>query len=130
MTEQPQLFKKSLSLVDATSIVAGSMIGSGIFIVSAELARILGSPGWLLVAWIITGLLTIAGIFILRRKRPDVERPYKAFGYPIVPALYMLTASLIMIILLICRPKYTWPGLIIVVLGIPVYYIWKQYSKK
>ena len=60
MTEQPHLFKKSLSLIDSTSIVAGSMIGSGIFIVSADMSRILGSPGWLLVAWIITGLLTIA----------------------------------------------------------------------
>ena len=52
-------FKKSLGLLDSTALVAGSMIGSGIFIVSAEMARTLGSPGWLLIAWAITGLLTI-----------------------------------------------------------------------
>lgn len=74
-------------------------------------------------------VLTIAGIFILRKKKPDVERPYKAWGYPIVPALYIIIASLIMIDLLIYKPNYTWPGLIIVLIGIPVYYIWQKINK-
>ena len=74
--------------------------------------------------------LTIAGVFILRVKRPDVERPYKAFGYPIIPALYIILAIFIMIDLLIYKPDYTWPGLIIVLIGIPVYFIWKSFSKK
>jgi APA family basic amino acid/polyamine antiporter len=68
-------------------------------------------------------MLTIAGIFILRKKRPNAERPYKAIGYPALPALYILLAAAISLILLIYKPQYTWPGLIIVLLGIPVYYI-------
>jgi APA family basic amino acid/polyamine antiporter len=67
-------------------------------------------------------MLTIAGVFILRKKKPNAERPYKAFGYPFLPALYILLAASISIILLIYKPQYTWPGLIIVLLGIPVYY--------
>ena len=71
-------------------------------------------------------ILTIAGIFILRKKRPDAERPYKAFGYPIVPALYILVASAICIDLLIYKPAFTWPGLGIVLLGLPVYVVWQK----
>ncbi|HEY4651582.1 MAG TPA: amino acid permease [Pontibacter sp.] len=67
-------------------------------------------------------ILTIIGVFILRVKRPDLPRPYKAYGYPVLPAMYVLLASAICIILLIYKPLYTWPGLIIVALGIPVYY--------
>jgi basic amino acid/polyamine antiporter, APA family len=73
-------------------------------------------------------VLTIAGIFVLRRKRPDAERPYKAFGYPVVPAIYIISALLIMTILLIYKPLYTWPGLLIVILGIPVYFLWQRFS--
>lgn len=71
-------------------------------------------------------ILTIGGIFVLRQKRPDADRPYKALGYPVLPLLYMLTAGLIEIILLIYKPNYTWPGLGIVLLGIPVYFVWKR----
>jgi basic amino acid/polyamine antiporter, APA family len=74
--------------------------------------------------------LTIFSIFILRVKRPDIPRPYKAFGYPVIPAVYILTTLTIMVILLIYKPKYTFPGLIIVLLGIPVYYLWKKHSGK
>lgn len=73
--------------------------------------------------------LTILSIFVLRIKRPDIPRPYKAFGYPVIPAVYILTTSFIMVILLIYKPNYTFPGLIIVLLGIPVYYLWKRYSR-
>ncbi len=75
-------------------------------------------------------ILTIAGIFVLRKKIPDSERPVKAFGYPVLQILYILVCTLIMIILLIYKPDYTWPGLGIVALGIPVYYIWNYFSKK
>ena len=73
-------------------------------------------------------VLTIAGIFVLRRKKPDAERPYKTFGYPFVPIIYMASASLVMFVLLIYKPNYTWPGLIIVLLGVPVYYLWKKWG--
>src|SRR4029077_21200656 len=70
-------------------------------------------------------ILTIAGIFRLRQVRPDAERPYRAFGYPIVPALYIAGAAAILIILFAYRTATTWPGLIIVLLGVPVYFAWK-----
>ncbi|HNX44599.1 MAG TPA: amino acid permease [Bacteroidales bacterium] len=73
-------------------------------------------------------VLTIAGIFRLRKTKPDAERPYKAFGYPVVPVIYMASAILIMMILLIYRPVYTWPGLLIVLTGIPVYFLWRKFS--
>lgn len=75
-------------------------------------------------------VMTIIGIFILRKKRPDADRPYKAFGYPFIPIFYIITAVLIMVILLIYKPYYTWPGLIIVLLGIPVYFIWNKSRKE
>ncbi len=67
--------------------------------------------------------LTIAGIFILRKKMPDADRPYKAFGYPVLPAIYILMAISFCILLIIFKPAFTWPGLIIVLIGIPIYYI-------
>jgi APA family basic amino acid/polyamine antiporter len=74
--------------------------------------------------------LTIVAIFILRVKRPDIPRPYKAFGYPVIPAIYIITTVTIMIILLIYKPNYTFPGLVLVILGIPVFYIWRYFSGK
>jgi APA family basic amino acid/polyamine antiporter len=73
-------------------------------------------------------ILTILGIFLLRWKRPDAERPYKAFGYPIVPILYILGASVILIVLFIYQTATTWPGLIIVLTGVPVYFLWRKSS--
>ena len=70
-------------------------------------------------------VLTVAGLFVLRRKRPDLERPYKAFGYPVLPAVYILMAGLVMVDLLWVKPAFTWPGLGIVLTGVPVYFIWR-----
>lgn len=75
-------------------------------------------------------MLTIAGIFVLRVKRPDAPRPYRALGYPVVPALYILAAGLIEILLLIYKPAFTWPGLLIVLTGIPVYFFWQSKKEK
>ncbi|EHQ25630.1 APC family permease [Mucilaginibacter paludis] len=74
-------------------------------------------------------VLTIAGIYILRIKRPDAERPYKAFGYPVLPAIYILMGLAFCTLLIIYKPQFTWPGLIIVLIGIPIYYISKHYIK-
>jgi APA family basic amino acid/polyamine antiporter len=71
-------------------------------------------------------ILTIAGIFRLRVTRPDAERPYKAFGYPVIPALYILGASTLLIVLFAYRASTTWPGLIIVLLGVPVFFVWRR----
>jgi APA family basic amino acid/polyamine antiporter len=70
-------------------------------------------------------ILTIAGVFVLRHRRPEMPRPYRAIGYPVIPAVYIATAALIEILLLLYKPSYTWPGLIIVLLGIPVYFLWR-----
>jgi basic amino acid/polyamine antiporter, APA family len=74
-------------------------------------------------------VLTIAGIFVLRRKRPDAERPYRAFGYPVVPLLYIVAASAIMVVLLLYQTQTTWPGLLIVLLGVPVYVVWSRRAR-
>lgn len=68
-------------------------------------------------------VLTIAGIFILRKKRPEIDRPYKAFGYPILPAIYMLMGITFCVLLIVYKPNFTWPGLIITLIGIPLYYL-------
>jgi APA family basic amino acid/polyamine antiporter len=67
-------------------------------------------------------VLTIAAVFRLRITRPELERPYKAFGYPWIPALYIVLTAVIMIALLAYKPTYTWPGLLIVLAGVPVYH--------
>jgi basic amino acid/polyamine antiporter, APA family len=71
-------------------------------------------------------ILTIAGVFVLRRTRPNMVRPYRAIGYPVLPLLYIAIAGLIEVLLLLYKPNYTWPGLAIVLLGIPVYFLWRK----
>lgn len=74
--------------------------------------------------------LTVAGLFVLRTRRPDADRPYRAIGYPILPMVYILLCSVVMLNLLIVKPRLTWPGLILVLLGVPVYVIWKMLGRK
>jgi APA family basic amino acid/polyamine antiporter len=71
-------------------------------------------------------ILTIVGLFVLRRTRPNAERPYRAVGYPVLPAIYIVMASFVDVVLLRYKPQFTWPGLIVVLLGIPVYYAWSR----
>ena len=71
-------------------------------------------------------VLTIAGLFVLRRARPHTARPYRAVGYPVLPALYIVMATFICGVLLRYKPQYTWPGLLLVLLGVPVYLVWKR----
>ena len=71
-------------------------------------------------------MLTIVGLFVLRVKQPDAPRPYKAVGYPLLPALYIVMATSVCAILLRYKPQYTWPGLILVLLGVPVYLYWSR----
>jgi basic amino acid/polyamine antiporter, APA family len=73
-------------------------------------------------------VLTVAGLFVLRFRRPDAERPYRAVGYPVLPALYVLLCAATMIDLLLVKPVFTWPGLILVLTGIPVYFLWRMKS--
>jgi APA family basic amino acid/polyamine antiporter len=71
-------------------------------------------------------VLTLVGLFVLRRTRPDAPRPYRALGYPWLPAIYIVMAVFIDVVLLLYKPQFTWPGLVIVLLGIPVYFLWSR----
>lgn len=81
---------------------------------------------YIIFAVLVFYILTIGGLFVLRVKRPEEPRPYRALGYPVLPGLYILIAIFIDVVLLRYKPQYTWPGLIIVLLGIPVYFFWSR----
>ena len=102
----------------------------GIQCVWASLLTLSGSYSdlldYVIFAVLLFYILTIAGLFVLRRKRPDLERPYLAIGYPFLPALYIVAAGIIEILLLLYKPNYTFPGLLIVLLGLPVYFLWRR----
>ncbi len=75
-------------------------------------------------------MLTVAAVFALRRSRPELERPYKAFGYPVLPALYILLAGLFTVNVLWTKPQFTVPGLAILALGVPIYFWMKKRAEK
>jgi APA family basic amino acid/polyamine antiporter len=121
------LFFKKASTLNEKSVPAFALV---IQCVWASLLCLSGSYGDLLdyvvFAVLLFYILTIAGIFMLRKTKPDAERPYKAIGYPVLPALYIVLAAAICIDLLIFKPNYSYPGLAIVLLGVPVYFLWKK----
>lgn len=125
------LFFKSAGKLNKNAVPAAGLkvqaVWASLLCLSGTYSNLLD---YVVFAVLIFYVLTIAGIFVLRRKLPDVERPYKTFGYPIVPVLYIAAASLVMFVLLIYKPDYTWPGLGIVVMGVPVYYIWQKWGQK
>jgi APA family basic amino acid/polyamine antiporter len=124
------VFFKGAGVLNEKAVPATALIVQGIW---ASLLCLSGTYSDLLdyvvFAVLIFYILTVIGIFILRKKQPNAERPYKAFGFPIIPALYVLCASAISVDLLIFKPTYTWPGMVIVLLGIPVYFIWRRRAK-
>ncbi len=81
---------------------------------------------YIIFAVLVFYILTIVGLFVLRRTHPDAPRPYRAVGYPVLPAIYIVMALFIDIVLLRYKPQFTWPGLIVVLLGIPVYFAWSR----
>jgi APA family basic amino acid/polyamine antiporter len=84
---------------------------------------------YIIFAVLVFYILTITGLFVLRWKRPDAPRPYRAIGYPVLPAIYIVFAVFIDVVLLRYKPQFTWPGLIIVLIGIPVYLLWSRVSR-
>jgi len=84
---------------------------------------------YIIFAVLVFYILTIAGLFVLRVKHPDADRPYRAIGYPVLPAIYIVLAVFIDVVLLRFKPQYTWPGLMIVLIGIPVYLLWSRASR-
>ena len=121
------LFFKSAEKVNKNSVPGNALIMQCTW---ASILCLSGTYGDLLdyvvFAVLIFYVLTIVGLFILRKKCPKAERPYKVLGYPAIPALYIFLASIISLDLLVYKPRYTWPGLIIVLIGIPIYYLWRK----
>lgn len=125
-----KLFFSKAGELNKHSVPAWALIVQAVW---ASMLCLSGSYGdlldYVIFAVLIFYILTVGGIFILRRKQPNAERPYKAIGYPVIPAVYIALATLICGILLVYKPTFTWPGLGIVASGIPVYFIWKQFTK-
>jgi APA family basic amino acid/polyamine antiporter len=124
------LFFRRVGEINKNGVPGFALVVQGIW---AVLLCLSGSYGnlldYVIFAVLIFFTLTILSIFILRVKRPDIPRPYKAFGYPVIPSIYVLATVTIMVILLIYKPDYTFPGLGIVILGIPVFFLWRSYNK-
>jgi APA family basic amino acid/polyamine antiporter len=124
------LFFKRVGKINKNGVPGFAIVVQGVWSVLLCLSGTYGNLlDYVIFAVLIFFTLTILAIFILRVKRPDIPRPYKAFGYPVIPAIYILTTVAIMVILLIYKPNYTFPGLGIVILGIPVFYLWRKYNK-
>ena len=129
------LFFRAISRLNEAKVPAAGLVIQGVWSALLVLPRTFnpatGRYGnlygnlldYVISAALIFYILTIAGIFRLRQTRPGAERPYRAFGYPIVPALYIAGALTILLVLFAYRPATTWPGLVIVVLGLPVYFM-------
>jgi basic amino acid/polyamine antiporter, APA family len=131
------LFFRAISRLNEAKVPAAGLVIQGVWSALLVLPRTFnpatGRYGnlygnlldYVISAALIFYILTIAGIFRLRQTRPGAERPYRAFGFPIVPALYIAGALTILLVLFAYRPATTWPGLVIVVLGLPVYFMWR-----
>ena len=121
------LFFKSAAKLNQFNVPSNALIWQGVW---ASALCLSGSYGDLLdyctFSSLIFYIITIAGIFVLRKKMPTTERPYKAFGYPVVPILYIVLTSLICIDLLVYKTFNTGMGLLIIILGIPVFYLFKR----
>jgi APA family basic amino acid/polyamine antiporter len=125
------LFFKKVGSINKKGVPGFAIAVQGIWSVILCLSGTYGNLlDYVIFAVLIFFTITILAIFILRVKRPDIKRPYKAFGYPVIPAIYILSTLFIMVVLLIYKPNYTFPGLGIVLLGIPVFFTWRKYNKE
>jgi APA family basic amino acid/polyamine antiporter len=119
-----QLFFKNASVLNKNSVPEWALwiqcAMACVLCLSGKYGDLLDMVSFIVVIFYV---LTIAGIFILRKKRPDAERPYKAFGYPVLPIIYILMGVAFCTLLIIYKPQFTWPGLIITLIGIPLYYL-------
>ncbi|HNW50788.1 MAG TPA: amino acid permease [Prolixibacteraceae bacterium] len=125
------LFFKSTGKLNKHGVPANGLILQCIWTVLLCLSGTYGNLlDYVIATVLLFYMLSIAGVFIMRKRYPDAKRKYKAFGYPVIPAIYIICTLFINILLLIYKPSYTWPGLAIVLSGVPVYFIWKKINQK
>ena len=125
------LFFRSVGRLNRFHVPGAALVVQGIWAsvlcLSGTYSQLLD---FLIFAVLVFYILTISGLIVLRFRRPEMDRPYRAFGYPVLPVLYLVMAVFIEVQLLRYKPEYTWPGLILVVLGIPVYWLWRMLGSK
>ena len=125
------LFFRSVGRLNRFHVPGTALVVQGVW---ASLLCLSGTYGqlldFLIFAVLVFYILTIAGLIVLRFRRPEMERPYRAFGYPVLPVIYLVMAIFIEVQLLRYKPEFTWPGLIIVVLGVPVYWVWRAVERQ
>jgi APA family basic amino acid/polyamine antiporter len=124
------LFFQSVGRLNAKGVPAAGLILQGVWAIlltfSGTYSQLLD---YVIFAALLFYVLTVIGLFVLRKSRPDAERPYRAIGYPIMPAVYIFLCAAIMFDLLIVKPLYTWPGLLIVLSGFPVFFLWRAFGQ-
>ena len=124
------LFFRSVGKLNKRGVPSNGLIFQAVW---ASLLCLSGTYSELLdyvvIAVLLFYILTIVGIYVLRYKKPDADRPYKAFGYPVIPLVYIACAMTMMYILLRYKPDHTWPGIYIVLIGIPVFVVWRRWAK-
>jgi APA family basic amino acid/polyamine antiporter len=123
---QDGLFFRSVGRLNRAGVPAAGLVLQALWaillIFSGSYNQLLD---YIIFAALLFYILTVFGVFVLRRRLPDIERPYRAFGYPVLPALYIVLCSVIALSLLVVKPLYTWPGFLIVLTGVPVYFAWR-----
>jgi APA family basic amino acid/polyamine antiporter len=120
---QDRVFLAAAGRLNRASVPAVALVMQGIWAAVLTLSGTYSELlDYVIFAQLMFYVLTVSAVFVLRRRRPDAPRPYRAWGYPIVPALYVIAASALMVDLLILKPRFTWPGLLIALSGVPIYY--------
>ena len=123
------LFFRSVGRLNRRGVPAAGLILQGLWSIALIFSGTYNELlDYVIFAALLFYVLTVVGLFILRRRLPDAPRPYRAWGYPWLPALYVVLCTAIMLNLLLVKPIFTWPGLILVASGIPVYFVWKVVS--
>jgi APA family basic amino acid/polyamine antiporter len=128
---QDGLFFKSTGKLDSKGVPKNSLwmqcAWTCLLCLSGQYGNLLD---YVILAALVFYALTIIGLFVLRKTQPDAARPYKAVGYPVLPGLYIVMAVWICGVLLRYKPQYTWPGLILVLFGVPVYIVWRRLGSR
>jgi APA family basic amino acid/polyamine antiporter len=120
------LFFRSLERLNSSNVPANALwaqaFWSGVLVLSGSYSDLLK---YVISADILFYVLLVAAVIVLRRRRPELSRPFRAPAYPFLPLLYALAGSVLIVLLLMANPRTTWPGYLLVLSGVPVYYLWR-----